>query len=139
MVAHEQLMRPLLPPTQTVRARIAVLAATLISKTKPYQIEKIQTLLSRNARPATSLDVSKAIDSVVAISLVCAGQGCLPRSIAVSILCRMNGTWPEWCIGVRREPFMAHAWLEVDGVPIREPFPAGYLQRLTRVAIEVSS
>ncbi|MFJ2620319.1 lasso peptide biosynthesis B2 protein [Glutamicibacter sp. NPDC087344] len=121
------------PPTQSIRARISVLVAGLISKAKPYQIEKIQRFLSRRARPATAVEVSRAIDSVVAISLVCAGQGCLPRSIAVSILCRMNGVWPEWCVGVRREPFMAHAWLEVNGEPIREPFPAGYLQTLNRV------
>ncbi|WP_443072538.1 lasso peptide biosynthesis B2 protein [Streptomyces sp. RPT161] len=51
------------------------------------------------------------------------GKRCEPAS---ALLCRLGGTWPTWCTGVRTTPFRAHAWVEVGGVPIGEPVPAGY-------------
>lgn len=57
---------------------------------------------------------------MVTVSVQCAGQGCLQRSLATVLLCRAGGRWPDWCTGVRMEPFRAHAWVEVDGEPIGE-------------------
>jgi hypothetical protein len=51
---------------------------------------------------------------------------CLQRAIATALLCRLGGVWPTWCTGVRTAPFAAHAWIEVDGQPVGEPYPAGY-------------
>lgn len=84
--------------------------------------------LARGARPAEVGVVERARAAVVAVSMECSGpQGCLPRSIAVALLCRARGQWPTWCVGVRKHPpFGAHAWVEVGGVAIGEGHPAGY-------------
>ncbi|MFD0382133.1 lasso peptide biosynthesis B2 protein [Streptomyces stramineus] len=58
------------------------------------------------------------------------GEGCLQRSVATALLCRMRGVWPDWCTGVRTAPFRAHAWVEVDGRPIGEPHQDDYYRRL---------
>lgn len=70
---------------------------------------------------------------MVAVSLLCAGDGCLPRSLATALLCRLRGTWPTWCAGARTAPFAAHAWVEVAGEPVGEPHPAGYYRALVTV------
>jgi hypothetical protein len=34
-----------------------------------------------------------------------------------TLLCRLRGQWPTWCVGAWRiPPFGAHAWVEADGV-----------------------
>ena len=74
--------------------------------------------LRRGARPATYEQAKAARDTVVAVSLTCAArEGCLPRSLATVLLCRLHGSWPAWCVGARRlPPFAAHAWVEAEGV-----------------------
>ncbi|WP_079249549.1 lasso peptide biosynthesis B2 protein [Streptomyces sp. IMTB 2501] len=55
------------------------------------------------------------------LSTLCSGRYCLQRSLATALLCRMRGSWPTWCSGVRTSPFAAHAWVEADGRPVGEP------------------
>lgn len=58
---------------------------------------------------------------------------CLPRSLALTRFLRMAG-WPaRHAIGVALHPFEAHAWVELDGVPLDEN-PASLL-RYTKIAI----
>jgi hypothetical protein len=71
---------------------------------------------------------------VVSVSTLCAGQGCLPRSIAAALLCRARGSWPGWCVGVRTAPFAAHAWIEADGDPVGEPLGTESFRRVIVVA-----
>jgi hypothetical protein len=40
---------------------------------------------------------------------------CLPRSAATTCLLKQHGIEARMIIGVRRMPFAAHAWVEVDG------------------------
>lgn len=93
------------------------------------------TLLRRGATPATHLNTKAARDAVLAVSLACTGpQGCLPRSLATALLCRMSGQWPVWCVGVRvLPPFGAHAWVEAEGRMVDEVAPEDYFQRLMAV------
>ena len=49
-----------------------------------------------------------------------AGPKCLERSVATALLCRMRGSWPDWCAGVALEPFRAHAWVEAEGSVVGE-------------------
>lgn len=58
---------------------------------------------------------------------------CLEQSIALFVLLRQRGAPARLRLGVRPLPFLAHAWVEVDGVPVNEqpdaiaqlvPFPA---------------
>ncbi len=85
------------------------------------------------AAPATAAQALLARRAVVAVSLRCAGQGCLQRSIATALLCRLRGVWPTWCTGVRTDPFAAHAWVEVDGQPVGEPHPKGHYAPLLTI------
>ena len=114
------------------RARVVIRAvvafAGLLGMCKPRYLEKILLTIRRGARPATYAEALAARERLVAVSLVCTGpQSCLPRSIAVALLCRLRGCWPAWCTGVRKmPPFGAHAWVEAEGQPVGEPYPAGY-------------
>ncbi len=78
-----------------------------------------------------------ARDAVVAVSLRCAGQeGCLPRSLATVLLCRMGGRWVTWVVGARRlPPFGAHAWVEAEGVAVGEEYPPDYFRPLFKVPL----
>jgi hypothetical protein len=40
--------------------------------------------------------------------------------VATALLCRLGGGWPDWCTGIRTQPFRAHAWVEVDGAAVGE-------------------
>lgn len=133
MVTTEELLRPQKPPRQRARAVVVVGFARILCRFKPIHIEAFLTWARGRTRPATQEEASAAIDSVVSVSTACAGQGCVLRSVSAALMCRMNGTWATWCVGTRMSPFAAHAWLEVDGAPVREPFPAGYLAKLIEV------
>jgi hypothetical protein len=58
--------------------------------------------------------------------VLCGGRYCLQRSLATTLLCRMRGVWPTWCIGVHTAPFTAHAWVEAEGQPVGETHGPGY-------------
>ena len=116
--------------TQAAEARLAVAAARALCLLPPTRIERVLTVLRRGARPATAVEVAAARNAAMSVSVLCAGQGCLPRSLAAAILCRRRGAWPTWCVGVRTAPFAAHAWLEVDGAPIGESPGIAALSRL---------
>ncbi|MEY9873702.1 hypothetical protein ABH931_003191 [Streptacidiphilus sp. MAP12-33] len=113
---------------------LAVGAARVLARVRPARLRKVLEFARRGARPAGASQAQCARDEVVAVSLRCAGNNCLQRSIAAALLCRLRGTWPTWCTGVRTHPFAAHAWIQVDGAPIGEPHPAGFFQPLLSVA-----
>jgi Transglutaminase-like superfamily len=125
--------RGTLPPRQRVPALFAVGAARLLARLSPRRIRSALCLLRRGAAPATYEQTLAAREAVVTVSVLCAGEGCLQRSLATAVLCRMRGTWPTWCTGVRTPPFKAHAWVEVDGQPIGEPQGAGYYRPIMSV------
>jgi chorismate mutase len=101
----------------------AVLAAKVLARQKPHRIRAVLTKLRRGARPANLADVTAARNLVTTTSARRAGRrGCLERSLATVLLCRLRGTTATWCVGVRvRPPTEAHAWVEVDGKPVGEP------------------
>ncbi|MCO1580720.1 lasso peptide biosynthesis B2 protein [Crossiella sp. SN42] len=110
--------------------------ARLLARARPRRIRAVLRVLRTGARPATFDEALAARQSVVAASLVCAvREGCLPRSLAVVLLCRLAGRWPEWCVGVRTlPPFGAHAWVAVQGVPVGEDYPADYFRTFFTVS-----
>ncbi|MCA6091106.1 lasso peptide biosynthesis B2 protein [Streptomyces sp. SCA3-4] len=129
--------QPMIPATPAgiafrhrLPALLAVGLARLIVQLPPRRIRRVLALLRRGAGPAAAAQALAARQAVVAVSARCAGEGCLQRSVATAVLCRMRGAWPDWCTGVRTEPFRAHAWVEVGGEPVGEPFPAGYYSRI---------
>ncbi|MEV6394653.1 lasso peptide biosynthesis B2 protein [Streptomyces sp. NPDC051907] len=118
-------------------ALLATAAARLIVALKPHRIRRVLSVVRRGAAPATTRQAFAAREAVVAVSARCAGEGCLQRSVATALLCRMRGVWPDWCTGVRTAPFRAHAWVEVDGLPVGEPYRPGEYQRMMVVPASV--
>jgi hypothetical protein len=117
------------PAPRRVLAHGAIGAARLLATQSPRHIRVVLGWLRRGARPATFEQVKAARDTVTAVSLTCAArEGCVARSLATILLCRLRGRWASWCVGARRvPPFGAHAWVEVDGVPVgEEEYPPGY-------------
>ncbi|NYI07611.1 lasso peptide biosynthesis B2 protein [Allostreptomyces psammosilenae] len=108
------------PWRRRLAARLAVALARPLAALPPRRLRRALALASRGARPATVEQAAAARLAVVSVSVHCAGQGCLRRSVATALLCRLGGGWPDWCTGVRTEPFRAHAWVEVAGRPVGE-------------------
>ncbi|GAB2785643.1 lasso peptide biosynthesis B2 protein [Streptomyces daliensis] len=101
-------------------ARLTVTAAWLLIRLSPGRQRRVLSVIARGARPAGYGQALDCRQAVVTVSSKCAGLGCLQRSVATVLLCRMHGAWPEWCTGVRTEPFRAHAWVEAEGRPVGE-------------------
>ncbi|TDB91711.1 lasso peptide biosynthesis B2 protein [Actinomadura sp. KC216] len=123
------------PPARRAAARVAVSLARLLAHLPPGRIQTVLAVLRAGARPATYEQARAARDAVTGVSLTCLGpRGCLPRSLATALLCRLWGGWPTWCVGARTlPPFGAHAWVEAEGRLVEENVPDGYLVPLISV------
>lgn len=102
-------------------ARFATASAFLLAALPPAAIRRVLVVVTAGARPAQADEVLRWRTDVNSVSRRCAGQGCLQRSIAVVLLARLHRRAPTWKTGFRPDPFVAHAWVEVDGVAIGEP------------------
>ncbi|MGH8933468.1 MAG: lasso peptide biosynthesis B2 protein [Egibacteraceae bacterium] len=114
-------------------ALVAVGLARMLADLPPRRIRAVLTALRRRATPSSYDQALAARDAVVATSTRCAGDGCLQRALATTLLCRLHGVWPTWCTGVRTTPFTAHAWVEADGRPVGEPHGPGYYHPIITV------
>jgi hypothetical protein len=124
------------PLPRRVLVRVVVGAARLLATQSPRRIRRVLGFLRRGAEPATVEQVRAARDAVTAVSLSCAArEGCVPRSLATILLCRLGGRWASWSVGARRiPPFGAHAWVEVDGIPVGEDeYPPDYFRTFLTV------
>ncbi|MCQ4208914.1 lasso peptide biosynthesis B2 protein [Streptomyces longispororuber] len=119
------------------RVRAAVGVALVVARLRPDRLRRLLTLLSRGAAPAPHTTALAAYESVVATSRRCAGwYGCLPRSVAVALLCRLSGTWPDWHAGVRAAPpFAPHAWVQAEGRLVGERAAASEYRPLITVTV----
>lgn len=126
-LSHEPRAVPL---RRRAEVRLVVGLARLLARRPPRRIRAVLRRVSRGARPARYDEALAARETVVTVSLACAApEGCLPRSLATAMLCRLHGRWPVWCVGVRRvAPFAAHAWVEAGGVPVGEDAPPDYFR-----------
>jgi hypothetical protein len=123
------------PLPRRIVTYLAVGGARLLAAQSPRRIRAVLGWLRRGATPATFDQAKAARDAVVAVSLVCAArEGCVARSLATMLLCRLRGQWPTWCVGARRvPPFAAHAWVEAEGTPVGEDYPPDYFRLLFTV------
>jgi Transglutaminase-like superfamily len=110
------------PPPWRLRppALLTIGLAWLLVRCSPRRMRNVLEFASKGARPATRSEVRRARDAIVGLSLRHAGPRCLERSIAAALMCRLIGSWPDWCAGVSTHPFEAHAWVEAQGEPIGE-------------------
>jgi hypothetical protein len=98
----------------------AVAAGRVLGHLPPRVLVSVLTHAGRGGRPATVSEVRSARDAVCAASVRAAGNGCVQRSIATFLLCRLHAATGTWKSGFRIEPFAAHAWVEAEGVPVGE-------------------
>lgn len=117
-----------------VQAVAAVGAARLLARLPPAGLRRVLGSLSRRGRPADYEQAARFRNAVTSVSVFCAGEGCLPRSVATTLLCRTRGTWPTWCVGVRTAPCAGHAWVEAEGRPVGEPPDTETYRRVLFVA-----
>ena len=106
---------------ERLRAHAAIAVARSLAALKPMKLVSTLRWISRGSRPARMVTASRARDAVLSVSVRCSGRYCLDRSIAIALMCRMYGEWPEWYSGVATEPFRAHAWVSIGGKPVGEP------------------
>lgn len=103
---------------------LAVTAASLflaLTRARPHRLRWVLGLLQRGRNVADLQRAERAWDIVTTVSLHCAsGHGCLRRSLAVTLLCRLWGTRVTWRVGFRSPPPQSHAWVEAGGEPVRE-------------------
>ncbi|MET9429619.1 lasso peptide biosynthesis B2 protein [Streptomyces sp. NPDC003036] len=136
MTTPSALERPTgVPFARRLAARLVLLPAFALALLPPRRVRAVLGVVRRGARPATAAQAGAARDALCAVSLRCAGpRGCLPRSLGAALLCRLGGSWPTWCTGVRVvPPFTAHAWIEAEGRPVGEGVPDDYFRRLIAV------
>ncbi|ARF58087.1 lasso peptide biosynthesis B2 protein [Streptomyces gilvosporeus] len=108
------------PLRRRITACSAVAAARLLAYLPPKRLQAVLRVARRGAGPADYTTTLQARQDVTAVSVLCSGRYCLQRSLATALLCRLRGTWPTWCTGVRTPPFAAHAWVEADGQRVGE-------------------
>lgn len=114
--------------SRRVRVSVVVAIARVLARSSPRRLAQVLSAVARSCGPAEQSHVEVVRRQVEAVSVLCAGEGCLPRSIAIALLCASDSrAWPSWRTGVRVEPFRAHAWVECDGVATGEEpdFDAG--------------
>ncbi|RBM07311.1 lasso peptide biosynthesis B2 protein [Streptomyces sp. PT12] len=109
------------PLRRRVPAHAAVAVARLLAHLSPARLTSLLRVARRGAAPASHEQALAARRDVTGSSTFCSGRYCLQRSLATALLCRLRGTWPTWCTGVRTPPFAAHAWVEAEGRPVGEP------------------
>ncbi|MFD8084081.1 lasso peptide biosynthesis B2 protein [Kitasatospora sp. NPDC059722] len=131
---HDRSQRPPLPRRLAIRTAVGL--ARLLVLLPAHRLQRVLAVLSRGARPAGADETGAVRDAVLATSLAMNGlRSCLPRSVAVTLLCRARGSWPTWCVGVRTAPpFTAHAWVEAEGRLIGEKGRHDSWARLLTVA-----
>ena len=125
--------RQKLPLHRRVLPLLAVGVARPLAKLSPARLRRVLEFARGGAKPATAEKALAARQAVVSVSLRCAGQGCLQRSIATVLLCRVRGMWPTWCTGVRTQPFGAHAWVEAEDELLGEPYPKNHYRPMMKI------
>lgn len=108
---------------ESLIVRLMVCFAWAVNLLPPRMIRHCLSVMRRGSRPASLARAETARRLVVSVSANAAGPyGCLVRSLATALACRIHGEWPTWCVGVRAEPpFGAHAWVEAEGQLVSEP------------------
>jgi Transglutaminase-like superfamily len=119
--------------TERLRGTAAVAAASLIltaTRARPARIRAVLRLLNAGATPAPLALAQRCRAVVTTVSLRAASDhGCLSRSLAVLVACRLAGHTVTWRVGVASPPPSSHAWVEADDTPVGERFDPCLLYR----------
>lgn len=122
-----------LTAAERIRAWTAVAAARLLlvaTRGRPVGFHRVLRMLARGARPVPHVVAVRARAAVTTVSLRAASDhGCLLRSVAIVLACRLAGYTATWRVGVASPPPTSHAWVEADDTPVGEPFDPRLLYR----------
>ena len=118
----------------SVKNKITALFCANVSffliKLPPKKLSEVIEKLSKNTRKALPKEVESWRTSINSINVRCAGNGCLQRSVAVMLRGIIARRTPDWVSGFQVSPFIAHAWVEVDGIPIGEEIDLSNFQKI---------
>ena len=118
----------------SVKNKITALFCANVSffliKLPPKKLSEVIEKLSKNTRKALPKEVESWRTSINSINVRCAGNGCLQRSVAVMLRGIIARRTPDWVSGFQVSPFIAHAWVEVDGIPIGEEMELSNFQKI---------
>ena len=118
----------------SVKYKITALFCANVSffliKLPPKKLSEVIEKLSKNTRKALPKEVESWRTSINSINVRCAGNGCLQRSVAVMLRGIIARRTPDWVSGFQVSPFIAHAWVEVDGIPIGEEMDLSNFQKI---------
>ncbi len=120
------IVAPLVPSKRVsfsdrLRALLVLPIVFVLVRQQPGRLQQVLGSMARGKDAADLPLVARGLDAVVTVSRRCAGRYCLDRATAVAVFCWTQGRWPEWHAGAAIDPFRAHAWVCVDGEPVREP------------------
>ncbi|GAB3499172.1 lasso peptide biosynthesis B2 protein [Amycolatopsis cihanbeyliensis] len=106
-----------------VRTRLAIAGAWLLARLPALRLRRVLERLCHGVRPSTFDEATAARRSVLSASMPLHGwHACLARSLAIALLCRIEGHWPTWCSGVTASPPpRPHSWIQVGDRPVGEP------------------
>lgn len=137
MITTTQSNNPKINPSfgTAIKARTAVFLGLLLSQLSPHYIEILLKWISKEKRPVDYRQAVHAFHHARAVSIGCwSDRACLRRSLAVFLLVRMDGGYVSWCVGIRTQPpFMAHAWVEAEGIGVEERLEPKYFKVLVKV------
>ena len=118
----------------SVKNKITALFCANVSffliKLPPKKLSEVIEKLSKNTRKALPKEVESWRTPINSINVRCAGNGCLQRSVAVMLRGIIARRTPDWVSGFQVSPFIAHAWVEVDGIPIGEEMDLSNFQKI---------
>ena len=89
-----------------------------------FGLRRVVRLAGATGRPRSTSEsdiVHATVHNVLTATALYPGRSkCLEQSVAVYILLHRRGYNARLRIGVQPYPFAAHAWLELNGVPLTE-------------------
>lgn len=99
-----------------------LLAVAVLRLPLKHGVAFVEMFKLRVTRPATMGEAQTRVAVALRAARWFPGRAaCLENSLAATLTCLLTGRSVDWCIGVRLMPYAAHAWIEVEGVPIGEP------------------
>lgn len=119
---------------ESLLARLSVGVAFILCLLPPRLLRSTMRIVVSGGKRPTPERAERYRALVVSVSTLCAGEGCLPRSVATATLARLQGYGLTWCTGIREQPFLAHAWVEVDRTAVGEVTSLEGLRVMLRAA-----
>jgi hypothetical protein len=106
------------------RCMLMLLAVRLHLKARGFgrSVARAQRMAARTPAAAFDAGLPERVAHRVAVAgAFFPGRAvCLEQSLALYLLLRRRGVPAELRLGVTPSPFLAHAWVEVDGAPVNE-------------------